>query len=343
MILEITIGGIVPLSASYIRMHEETQIATIVRKLQGRISDSEEARLQIWLNEKASHKQFFNQIQQIWENASIEEKEIDGSHLDKAWVKFSKRIEGTGKVSWINRYAAAILILIGGLLWFFNMDQGTKIQVVTISTDSLSRNITLPDGSLVQLNQHSQLSYNTPFESRYVEFQGEAIFDVVKNVEKPFSVFTKNAVIRVLGTSFNVRAYPDEDEIEVAVKDGHVAFEKTDSSHQAIVLKIDQTGILEKQSGKLYKKGIHIAENSFSWQSKKIRFENTNLTEVFDVMERYYKAIIEVENEDLFLCHFTGIYENKSIEEVLTILEVALGITYTSKENIYIIKGGSCN
>jgi ferric-dicitrate binding protein FerR (iron transport regulator) len=86
--------------------------------------------------------------------------------------------------------------------------------------------ITLPEGSKIWLNADSKLSYPVAFndKTREVYLRGEAFFDIRKNPDKPFIIHLANGTIHVLGTSFNVRAYDDEDKIETSVSTGKVAF-----------------------------------------------------------------------------------------------------------------------
>jgi len=161
--------------------------------------------------------------------------ELQKYPADPAWEKVKSRIHQTDKpvssrkqiLNPLFRIAAAIVLAIllfsGGYLAFIR--PGSSVEILEISsTDQILKTFTLPDGTLVSLNSGTKLQYPRKFKSdtREVKIQGEAFFQVKPNKNKPFIIHAGKAEIKVLGTSFNVNAYPDNKLVEVIVETGKV-------------------------------------------------------------------------------------------------------------------------
>jgi len=161
--------------------------------------------------------------------------------VNQGLVRLKGKINNTDKVKRFSiqrrvlQMAAAILLLIGF---------GAGYQLFSTSTSNLQLQATneiihtlLPDGSEVSLNKYSQLSFPEKFEEgkRVVQLNGEAFFKVKKDQNQPFIVQTANTEVEVLGTSFNLRAYPKEETISLEVEEGKVAFHLPDTPEPTIL------------------------------------------------------------------------------------------------------------
>ena len=175
--------------------------------------------------------------------------------------------------------AAAVILLCLSVGTVYLYMQPTSLQ--TVSTMAETRNVILPDGSSVLLNRHSSLSYPKRFKSdnREVQLTGEAYFEVASNVEVPFIVKTADMEITVLGTSFNVKAYPEDENVVTTLVSGKVSQEYTKSEEEVILNPSDQA-VYTKSSGELKVERVDVNE-VICWKNGRMILKNRSLKEIF--------------------------------------------------------------
>ncbi|MEM9928853.1 MAG: FecR domain-containing protein, partial [Bacteroidota bacterium] len=173
----------------------------------------------------------------LWEAAAPPASTLEVD-TNAAWAKLDDRLFGDEKIVALDaeasrqrtsrsrfsilRIAAALLVLAVAaftIVGYLNEDRAT---VLAFSTTSDTEEVKLPDGSIITLNKDTELTYVADKNTRQLELTGEAFFDVARDEARPFTIITGDLTTTVLGTSFNIRAYPDE-ELEVSVKSGKVA------------------------------------------------------------------------------------------------------------------------
>jgi len=194
--------------------------------------------------------------------------------------------------------------------------------------------IDLPDGTVVQLNSESTLRFPAKFAaaSRQVELKGEAFFSVTKDPSSPFSIGTLNTRITVLGTRFNLRAYPSEAQTSVVVEEGRVRFSgKTDS----LILTANQLGVLRSGSAMQMKEVS--AESYLAWKDNKLVFENESLESIVKTLERWYAVQISIKAPAIARERYTGKFDHPNLKTVLESMSFALDFNYRLKDNIYVI------
>lgn len=167
-------------------------------------------------------------------NETIERKDFTALktiHKDKLYLAIINKIEaapakpGTSLLissQWLLRMAAAFLLMLGsGLVIYFFHYRTTDIEQVA---DLQHQHIKVEDGSEIWMNNKSKLTYPEEFDSdqRLVKLKGEAFFDVAKEPNRPFIIHTQDIRIQVLGTSFNVKSYQEEDEIVISLATGRI-------------------------------------------------------------------------------------------------------------------------
>ncbi|MEN7549479.1 FecR domain-containing protein [Rapidithrix thailandica] len=194
----------------------------------------------------------------------------------------------------------------------------------------------LPDGSSVWLNAGSTLRFQKSFEgkTRDVKLEGEAYFEVQHNPAKPFRVHSEKVVTEALGTSFNVRAYPEESKVNVALNTGKVRvdYDEEDDSGQNLVLKPGDGAIFNKEKRSLQSFQFN-PKKEFGWKEGLILFEQASFDEVFDELKRWYGV------EFTFISQpqdpnwkYTGEFEKQPLSNVLQ------SIGYTKKFDYRISK-----
>ena len=147
------------------------------------------------------------------------------------------------------------------------------------------------------------------------------------------------AKIKVLGTSFNVKAYDDRQSIEVTVHSGTVIL--YDSLDEKITLKAGEKGIYSKTTHSL-EKTINDDLNFLSWKTRKLVFRNNTLTEITSVLSDVYHINIVLNNDNLRLCRVTASFDNQALDEVLNVLKETLDLNIQQKESGIVISGNGC-
>ena len=206
---------------------------------------------------------------------------------------------------------------------------GIMAQDVSFVTDrGAKKEIYLPDGSRVVLNADSKLTYAKEFNDliREVVLVGEAFFEIKKNLNKPFIVYTDNIDLKVLGTSFNVKSYAKDKKIETTLVSGRVELARGKAI--PIVLAPSQKAIFYKKENKLEIEEVPVSD-MVAWKEGKLIFNKTPLQEVVRDLERKYNITIKINSQKLLSYKYTGVFDNLTIEEVLTVLIVSSPIKYS--------------
>ena len=257
----------------------------------------------------------------------------------------------SAKQSWHFAVVALIAGIIG--LWFiYTINNPQDQELNWLDKEALAGQkvtITLADGSTVLLNSESRLTYPEQFrKKREVILEGEAFFVVARNDEKPFSIKSGKLITTALGTSFNIRAFQDEN-IEVTVASGRVKIsqdeKKTalpDDQGQDLILKPNQQAVYNVSGDYLGKEEVD-AGSYLAWRKGIIKLDNVNFDKVVKVLERWYGIKIVLENERISNCVLIGgEFQNQSLHQVLKTVELVLGVTYEFTDGMVVIRGEGC-
>jgi ferric-dicitrate binding protein FerR (iron transport regulator) len=181
------------------------------------------------------------------------------------------------------------------------------------------------------VNVDSRLRLPSPFQvdRRVVQLTGEAYFEVEPDPDRPFIVQTESASVRVRGTAFNVRGYPDEDEVAVAVAEGGVAVQPQHDGD-------DPTGV-ELGAGEVGRMGTadttvqtRVADVTAytGWTEGRLVFEDAPLQDVARRLERWYDLEVRIRDPSLRSLQLTASLKSRSVENVLDVITASLGIRY---------------
>lgn len=248
--------------------------------------------------------------------------------------------------AWIYGVAAAALIFMSaGIYLFLQKSPGGLFsdQDVIIATERTF--VTLQDSTKVWLNAGSRFTYPRDFQqamTRAVYLEGEAFFDVTENKEKPFVVNTTGVSIRVLGTAFNVRSYPDDQAVKTTLVRGKVSLESEDGADSLLTLLPNQQAVFSRESKTVQLEKYVNTENYTSWRDGWIILDDEPFSEIVKTLERWYSVKIVMEDKNSLSCTFSGKFKDKTLEEVLEIFESTEGIEYTLKGNTVHITGTLC-
>lgn len=227
--------------------------------------------------------------------------------------------------------------------------EDNKMALSEVSTKSGSRTkIKLPDGSSVWLNVSSKLEYDNQHfgeKLREVTLTGEAYFDVVKNKDKPFIIHANKINIKVTGTAFNVKAYPDEKNTETSLIRGSIEVTVKGRKGKIMMKPNDKLIISNEINENRITKGADsiVANSSLSmghltlakdentveetaWVENKLVFDNETFDEVALKMERWYGVNITFADDKLKSQRLTGTFEKETVSEALRALQISTPI-----------------
>jgi ferric-dicitrate binding protein FerR (iron transport regulator) len=316
--------------------------------LQGKANLLEQEELQAWRKSDIEHEAQFKAQEKLWKLTEFTpEHEVN---TEKAWNQTRLKIEAKSKeqrpirsLFYLSlKIAASIAIVFSGI-WFYK-NNGAANEMLVVKSGNKRIEVVLPDSSRVWLNKESELAYEKAFSSteRNVKLEGEGFFEVQKNPKRPFIIQTGNVQTKVLGTSFNLRNYPAEPNIDLVVATGRVSFKAKTSEDEAIVTPGNGASI-SKTNNQLSKYRI-ANNNAWSWKSGRLRFDNKPLKEVLRDLERGYGIDLNLQNDNLGTCRFSGNFENAKMEEVLKVLRITLDLNYEKvAKHTIIITGSGCN
>ena len=346
-------------------MDQNKYIELIAQQLSGEISKSDEKLLMEWVASNTENQALWEETKQLWEISDNFDDTFD-TDVDAAWTNVEQKIAGTTssttKVVDINRtklnddssakvvgiskfkrllqYAAVILIAGAGWFWLNQGNADPQLYSYQIGDDQ-KLEITLPDQSQVVLNENSQLTFQEIDGKRMVNLEGEAWFDVKHLDDVPFEILSGETKTRVLGTAFNVRAYPEEDKIEVSVERGLVAFSENENAKNKTELPAGTEGTFYKKP-KTIAKDKRADDNVDAWRTKILIFENTPMSKVYEALERYYEVEIEADSRILNCEYSKGRFENRPLEEILTTIDFALNFQSSIDGKNITITGKGC-
>ncbi|MEQ6119467.1 FecR domain-containing protein [Reichenbachiella sp. MALMAid0571] len=248
--------------------------------------------------------------------------------------------------SYVGRVAAVLVIALG-LGVIIKMTFGDqKYEVLATASKTIKRNpvgqksiIYLSDGTKVILNAESSMEFDEDFGnvSREVTLVGEAFFEVAKDVSKPFVIKTGEVTTTVLGTSFNVNAYPEMNGVQVAVMTGKVAVENTSATDSSVSLKPTEMVTYDARTG-ILTPSVFLPEEIISWKDGIIYFKNADEKSVFAKLEKWYGVKVEAENESPRSWNITAEYDNLSLGNVLKSLSYAANFEYVIDKKKVILK-----
>jgi len=275
----------------------------------------------------------------VWEAAGTSCSST-ATNTDQAWLDLQKKINVPNKElkrgifqSPLFKYAAMVVMVLG--ISFATYKIITKpeklidapVLMAVVVTEAHPANFTiisLPDGSKVKMNANTRIEYPDHFAAdvRKVKLSGEAFFEVTRDTAHPFVIETANASVEVLGTSFNVSAYPEAGLVEVNVKTGKVKLTQQNAANSVLksaILPAGERGWLNVSDGEMGHSRI-VTSNYSAWITKEIVFQRTPLAEAFSVLENTYHVKIKMENPEIGRIPYTANFANLKLDYIINVL-----------------------
>lgn len=289
--------------------------------------------------------------EELWVSSAVAD-DTQQYDVDQAFERFRKRtgLDQAGRQSykWYRTWSvAAVAIVLLGLITVTAYWQGSRqIQsnfsdIVVEAPLGSKTKLTLPDGSTVWLNAGSKMVYSQGFgvRDRRLAFQGEGYFEVEKNDEMPFLVQTHDVNVTVVGTKFNFRNYPEDEEAVVELLEGKVALENQLKEESVRYLSPNEKMVLHKATGKMDITSAKVKEATL-WTENILLFDEDLLPDIVRELERSYHVQIEIENEDLKQTRFYGQFNQleQNIYDVLDMLSETGKLKYHEEGKVIYLK-----
>jgi len=207
--------------------------------------------------------------------------------------------------------------------YFKNIDKETVTSLYAPFGSRVS--FKLPDGTSGMLNGGSTLSYSVPFtQNRLTKLKGEAWLEVAKDEKSPFIIDVGNSLVKVIGTSFNISAYPNDNYVEVVLAEGQLEFKDKIYGQREIVEPFER---ISNTGGQLEKSFVEPYKYS-SWTKGKLIFNGDYMDEVAKRIERWYNVKVFLADNELLKYSFHATFEDEKLEDIIKYLSMTSPISY---------------
>jgi len=322
----------------------------LLRYLQGDADDALRRAVEAWLAADTGNREHLDRLEALWlETGKISPVPV-AVDTDRAWQRMAGRMreEKSPATVSIRRYwylwaAAAMVLLLAGIFTLFRLT-GTVAEKQMIAAGRVLTD-TLPDNTRVKLNRQSVLTCPAKFGDRFreVRLQGEAFFEVVHDASHPFIVDAAMAKIRVVGTSFRVKAAGDS--VRVDVVTGRVMLFRVDSrtgDTLSLLLGEGESGVMKKRTMKPEKAGDARPDDLF-WARHSLDFRDTPLSQVFALLGKYYGVKIVTDDPSVLDCRLTASFAGEPAARILEVIAGSFGLKLESERDPYHFSGHGCS
>jgi ferric-dicitrate binding protein FerR (iron transport regulator) len=358
-------------------MEQERIIQLLTRKLAGEATQQELQELDEWLllfPEALYYEEVLKQI--TFKNELPKEADIDESfaqHEQKYGYEFDAYKHTDQpiilKKNLFKRWliAASFMVVSSFAFYLLYHKNSNSISYAPdteiVCGKRMRKKIVLPDGTNVWLNTNSKLQYDNSMlykDRREVKLYGEAFFDVAKDKKHPFIIHTQKIAVKVLGTAFNIKAYPDDPVTETTLIRGLIELSLNSDPQRKILLRPKEKLALNEsaptnRADKRIVPAIHnqmVIENiepveisnkdyfeETSWVQNKLVFKDESFEELAPKLEKWYNVTFKINNKTVAGYRFTGILENETLTQALTGMQIIrpfkFKITANDIVNIY--------
>ena len=335
-------------------MNQDQTIDDLLAKYLADETDTQEADIVgEWKGASKENQRTFEHSKLIFEGISTlkNQKTVD---VDAAWKKLNisqnynvesiekQTVKSVVKLNWLNNFLkiAAVLVVLFGL-WFVAAKQFVvpKNDVISFKTDKISAEKILPDGTKILVKENSSITYPTAFKgnTREINLVGEAFFEVHHDAAHPFIIHTQGTVVRVLGTSFNVRAYNAQ--VQVVVKTGRVRFSKNNAE---VILEKGQKGELLANVDTIIKSEVEEQKTVISGKKISLNFEKVSLGEVVEKLSKTFGKKISFNNDNIKNCKLTASFQDEELENIINVIAETFNLKIENTSEAIVLSGEGC-
>lgn len=327
----------------------------IARYLADTCSDREKKEVEQWLAADNNNQQMMNEFRRIWDSAENEEPMNDAwTEIEEDWNRVKERVglsergasfaakrkpasRDKGMLQQILKVAAIVLFMaLMGVLAYQSWQEPEPVAqnpvLKEISTSNGERvNLTLSDGSRMLVNSGSEIKLPNTFQpnKREVYLEGEAYFNVTENPDSPFIIHSQNMVTEVLGTSFTVRSYPEDNSVRVVVEEGSVSFgSESGSTSDKVVVTGNEMASYDLTEQKLLTRQVDDMALYMGWTEGYFKFREKAMEDVAKELERRYDIQVQFEDNEIRDMKLTANLKSRSMSNVLEVIAMSLEIEY---------------
>jgi transmembrane sensor len=325
----------------------EHDIEILIGKyISGNASDEEIIQLKVWKDHSEVNQLEYKNYVNAWEKSVWLSNEIilsDKIKLAGDYTRYlSKQLQKKNRRLIFYKLVAVLAFPLAlFIVWmYFGVRERTGINAdryteVFAPAGHISKCL-LPDGSEVWLNSGSTVAFNADSFNHglpEISLKGEAYFDIIPKEGKFFKVKTESADILVTGTTFNIRAYPEESVFEAVLSTGIIQLQFKTSSHQIVEMKPDQQVVFDKRTQNVEVNEVD-AEMLTSWRKGELLFKDATLDDLIKEMERIYEISFHLEPANLGEFRFRGMISyNNNLIQALEKIKKTSGIEYFIENN----------
>jgi len=315
----------------------------LIKFITGNLNENEAKDVRDWINANATNKHEFIRLKNINAFAS------EGKHklkIEDDFLKLNKQIKQQSKSSKLLffrkylKYAAILIISLfigfsaSELRYSFSSDQTNEECNEFYAPEGQISEFKLTDGTRIWLNSGTKIRVPVSFNAKHriLYMEGEAFFEVTKDPKHPFFVHSNELSVRVMGTSFNISAYPSEENSEITLIEGKVGIKERYGQRLAL-LDPGQQLVYEKATGKKLKREVDLLPYE-AWRDGKMIFKDRSLEYISERLERWYNVEIDFKEKEISQLQFTGtILKNKPLSQVLDVITLSAPIRFEIKVN----------
>jgi len=333
----------------------------IIRYIGGECSNQEKQKFEKWVRRDPNRRRVYDSLLRSWELSNKIAMDRDSR---ASWNVLAEKLELTQTTKprrvrispvslevsghprphnpgWIARIAAAVIVLVG-VSWlalnYLKMPQRTQqFTMQEIKTQKGQRaEFLFGDGTRMLMNSASVVRFPVASRGtvREVFLSGEAYFEVAHVSDSKLIVHAGSALVEVLGTKFNIRAYPDDDRVLVIVKGGTIALSSEDLTVDTakVILRAGQMSAVTNDGRVGVPKSIDVNQ-MLAWTQGKLVFENTPLCNALREIERWHDIQCAISDSSLLKRRVTVSFDGKNLTEILNVLSLSLDLTYQRTGN----------
>jgi ferric-dicitrate binding protein FerR (iron transport regulator) len=309
------------------------------RYVTGQVSEHERVKIEAWLD-----------VMKTEDNTDLELSDEDEARI---FQKLTSRITTVEDVvalkpkrkirpdQWMIRIAASLVMvsLLSYAVWYFTTSREHQLEVV--SKNGVEK-IILNDGSLVWMHGESKVMYYEKQNdgARYATFEGEALFEVVKDENHPFIVQCGDVKVKVLGTSFSLKT--NQEHVELTVLTGKVNLSSSANTEGIDLLPLEK--VIYKSNGEFEKLSPNQKEIASITENTdyNMQFTNDRMDDVIKRIESKFNVSVKLSDKNILECQITADFTDQSLKKSLQLITEVLDVTYSIKDNTVTIAGTGC-
>ncbi len=318
----------------------------ILNLITGNLAQDQKRKVLSDIRQEPDSEDLYRKAKTTWALMSSTQ-EMSIYRIEQSYRKLDQRISSKQHIRHIffvyTKYVAGLILFIGipALMYFLGKsDLGNQTNVSLRYTSVVAEKghiskVILPDSSIVWLNSETTLTYDNNYSrsNRNLKLSGQAFLDVRKNKNLPLVVSCANLMVKVLGTRFDVKAYPDDKEVNVILESGRIELlSPVDKSFNYRMVP-GQRASYDTKAKTIDIESIEI-QTFPRWEEGILRFTDTPMKDVIKILKRKYDVEFEVTDSKVYRSVFNATFKNESLKEILDYISYSCHINYRLvKEN----------